>query len=362
MHYSPTPRPLPSCPHGHTYTHTPPRHDLVHLCTGETNSRAAPSSFVLNKRFAGVFKRQSPHKNEWQPAKQQNKIQKRHDGQFYERITQIYNSLCNHRCFIPRAVQHNAESGAVWNTRSPAHKGDVNVIRAHWSGKSSTGSWRLDGEVSPGFWGGWGRGKGRSRWSQRLYGWWSKLKWGARGRQFGVQNIAGWPVHCWTVGHDEFQKVLQRPLFALAGSLLKTAAGSLATEKGTAIYFSSVFSPILAVASVESCPSTLQALHVLKNIFPITPADGACCNPRHLGLDPAAPGCLVDGRNPSGRVQGSHSWSTRHGHTARRLVSHLSRDLQQVSFVWLMLITVHRATSGLVPFDGGEQKCNQGLD
>lgn len=34
---------------------------------------------------------------------------------------------------------------------APAHKGDVNVIRAHWSGKSSTGSWRLDGEVSPGF-------------------------------------------------------------------------------------------------------------------------------------------------------------------------------------------------------------------
>lgn len=34
---------------------------------------------------------------------------------------------------------------------NPAHKGDVNVIRAHWSGKSSTGSWRLDGEVSPGF-------------------------------------------------------------------------------------------------------------------------------------------------------------------------------------------------------------------
>lgn len=61
---------------------------------------------------------------------------------------------------------------------APAHKGDVNVIRAHWSGKSSTGSWRLDGEVSPGFWGGWGR----SRRGQRLYGWRSKLKWGARAR------------------------------------------------------------------------------------------------------------------------------------------------------------------------------------
>lgn len=263
--------------------------------------------------------------------------------------------MCNHRCFSPRAAQRNAESGAVWNTSSPAHKGDVNVIRAHWSGKSSTGSWRLDGEVSPGFWGGWGRGKGRSRWSQWLYGWWSKLKWGARGRQFAVQNIAGWPVHCWTVGHREFQRVLQRPLFAPRCTRRHAKNSSrpwCCNKKETLfLYFSSVFSPILAAASVESFPSTLRALHVLKNIFPITPADGARCNPPHLGLDPAEPGCSVDGRNPSGGVQGSHSWSTPHGHTARRLVPHLSRDLLQVSFVWLMLITVHHATSQLVPFD-----------
>lgn len=105
---------------------------------------------------------------------------------------------------------------------APAHKGDVNIIRAHWSGKSSTGSWRLDGEVSPGFWGGWGR----SRRSQRLYGWRSKLKWGTRA---WPPNAAGWPVHRWTVGRCEFQRTLRRPLFAPAAlaAVLKAAAGAL---------------------------------------------------------------------------------------------------------------------------------------
>lgn len=37
----------------------------------------------------------------------------------------------------------------------------------------------------------------------------------------------------------------------------------------------------------------------------------------------------------------------------RRLVSHLCRDLLQVSSVWLMLITPRHATSGAVPFDRG---------
>lgn len=173
-------------------SHTlPSRHDLVHLCTGETNSRAAPSAFVLNKHVVGVFKGKDHIKiNDNEPSSK-TKYNKRHDGQFDERIAQIYNSMCNHRCFIPRAAQRNVESGAVWNTSSPAHKGDVNVIRAHWSGKSSTGSWRLDGEVSPGLWGGWGRGRGRSQWSQatlrvmeqtqvrcsRSAVWWAEYNW-----------------------------------------------------------------------------------------------------------------------------------------------------------------------------------------
>lgn len=264
--------------------------------------------------------------------------------------------MCNHRCFSPRAAQRNAESGAVWNTSSPAHKGDVNVIRAHWSGKSSTGSWRLDGEVSPGFWGGWGRGKGRSRWSQRLYGWWSKLKWGARGRQFAVQNIAGWPVHCWTVGHREFQRVLQRPLFAPRCTRRRAKNSSrpwCCNKKETLfLYFSSVFSPILAAASVESFPSTLRALHVLKNIFPTAP------------------------RARPGRAWMFRWWKESIRRSSRvALVIYASRPhcpstspsfVPRPSASVIRLANAHHSASCHKPIGSlwqeGKQKCNQGLD
>lgn len=135
---------------------------------------------------------------------------------------------------------------------APAHKGDVNVIRAHWSGKSSTGSWRLDGEVSPGFWGGWGR----SRRGQRLYGWRSKLKWGPRAG--GPPNAAGWPVHRWTLGRCEFQRTLRRPLFAPAAlaAVLKAAAGPLLSpqtekKKGKTLFLAGLLSRFARVFSLN---------------------------------------------------------------------------------------------------------------
>lgn len=102
-----------------------------------------------------------------------------------------------------------------------------------------------------------------------------------------------------------------------AGALsneLKTAPSKPRAVKSNALIPARLF--IRPPSSVEAPPPTLHAPYVLKNTFHYTLQLELAATRRTLGLTRQHRE-IVDGSNPSQRVQGLHSGSVLHGHAPR---------------------------------------------
>lgn len=122
-------------------------------------------------------------------------------------------------------------------------------------------------------------------------------------------------VHLWTRPRW-ISKGSPMPLVT-AGALsneLKTAPSKPRAVKSNALIPARLFIP--PPSSVEAPPPTLHAPYVLKNTFHYTLQLELAATRRTLGLTQQHRE-IVDGSNPSQRVQGLHSRPAFHGHTPR---------------------------------------------
>lgn len=135
-----------------------------------------------------------------------------------------------------------------------------------------------------------------------------------------------------------------------AGALsngLKTAPSKPRAVKSNALIPARLF--ICPPLSVEAPPPTLHAPYVLKNTFHYTLQLELAAMRRTLGLTRQHRE-IVDGSNPSQRVQGLHSHPAFHGHTPRSPSPICPRPSTSVIRLAIMFVTVHYAPTVRVPF------------